>query len=65
MASTPGLTNEPGLPVPTGLSPSPGLAAPGGGLSFSGFNPTPAEPLDLYWGADNLTWDVDQLTWGS
>lgn len=65
MASTPGLTNDPGESIPTGLAPSAGLAGPGGGLTFLGFNPTPAEPLDLYWGASNLTWGADQLTWGS
>ena len=32
-----GLTTDPGLNIPTGLSPSAGLAGPNGGLSFEGF----------------------------
>lgn len=32
-----GLTTDPGLSIPTGLSPSAGLAGPNGGLSFQGF----------------------------
>ena len=32
-----GLTTDPGLSIPTGLSPSAGFAGPNGGLSFQGF----------------------------
>lgn len=36
-----GLTTDAGLSIPSGLSPSTGLAGPNGGLAFEGFNVGP------------------------